>query len=112
VSLIGFPIFWLATVPLLNVVGLFLSGFGMGNTVALVLSAATEAIPNQSDAVNARSALGGGLAILLMPQALGSMADVTGIKTAFGIVLILLISMFVLASVVNQLASRRMRVPA
>lgn len=111
VALIGFPLFWLSPVPLLNVAGLFLSGLSMGNTVALVISAATQAVPNQTDAVNARTALGGGLAILIMPQMLGALADLTGIKTAFGIVMLLLIGMVVMTALVDRLSSRRVALP-
>jgi MFS family permease len=106
-SLTGFTIFWLAPVAWLNITGLFIAGLGTGNTVALVISAATQAIPDQVDAINARGALAGGFAILILPQTVGSAADVIGIKSAFGIVFVFLVMMVGAVGFINWLVSQR-----
>jgi fucose permease len=107
ISLTGFTIFWLAPVAGLNITGLFIAGLGMGNTVALVVSASTQAIPDQVDAINARGALAGGLAILILPQTVGSVADMVGIKNAFSIVFVFLVMMVGVIAFTNWLVRQR-----
>jgi MFS family permease len=81
---VGFPLFWLARVTVLNILGLFLAGLGIANLFPLTLSVATSIDPAQSNKASARVSLAGGLAILLAPQILASLADQVGIYTAFG----------------------------
>lgn len=86
VLLIGFPLFWLSSSPLLNVVGLFIVGLGIANLYPLTLSITTSVVePERTNTASARSSLGAGLAILIMPQILGGIADQVGISGAFGI---------------------------
>jgi MFS family permease len=105
-ALAGFPLFWLAPVAPLNIVGLFISGLGVGTFIGLTLAAAMIAIPDQVDAISARTATGGGLAILIMPQTLGTLADVVGIKNAFGLILVTLLLMLAVLIVLNQRQSQ------
>jgi MFS family permease len=105
-SLTGFALFWLSPLAVLNVLGLFVAGLGMGNTIPLVIASATIAIPGQVDVINARLSLGAGFGALIVPQIIGVAADEVGIKTAFGIVLPLLMTMFVLLFFINRATNR------
>lgn len=98
VSIAGFLPFWLAPVPAISVAGLFVAGLGIANLFPLGLAAATGVIaPHQSNAASGRIALAAGLAIFLLPQVLGRLADSAGIKNAYGVVLILFAIIIVMA---------------
>ncbi len=68
--------------------GLFITGLGQANVFPLALAAASNSAPDHIDKASARISLSAGLAILIAPQVLGSLADAVGISSAFGIVLI------------------------
>lgn len=87
---VGFPLFWLAPSPQVTVLGLFIAGLGIANLFPLALAAALNAAPGRTDLASARAATGGGLAILLLPQLLGAVADVAGLAQAYTVVLVLL----------------------
>jgi len=87
---VGFPLFWLGAVPVINVIGLFIAGLGIANFFPLGYAAAANAAPDQQDAASARLSLSAGLAIMIMPQVMGIIADVVQIKSAFGVVIVLL----------------------
>lgn len=102
VALAGFPLFWLSeeTVPAL--VGLFLTGFGIGSVYPLGVSVALAAAPGNADAAAARLAVGAGGAVLMAPFALGTLADRVGIGSAFGVVAPMLLAAVALALVAGQ----------
>jgi fucose permease len=102
IILLGFPLFWLPRLPLLNVLGLIVEGFGAANLFPLAMTAAVGAAPDRADAASARVSLALGSSVLLAPLALGALADGLGIRGAFGIVL----PLAVLAIAVAWLASR------
>lgn len=82
----GFFPFWLAPLSAVNVAGLFVAGLGIANLFPLTLAAASSAVtPAQVDAASSRITLAAGMAILLTPQALGSLADQIGILRAYGV---------------------------
>jgi fucose permease len=99
----GFPLFWLATVPALSLVGLFVVGLGVGSVYPLAISVGVAAAPGRTDTATARLGLAGGGAILTAPFVLGAFADQVGIERAYGIVVPLL-----LAAVVLTLLARRL----
>lgn len=82
----GFLLFWLSPTALLAVTGLFLAGLGTANVYPFAFTAALETAPQITERANARLALCGGAAVLLLPFALGLLADVVGIERAYGIV--------------------------
>lgn len=86
---LGFPIFWLAPVAPLNLVGLFVTGLGVANLYPLSLSLAMSTAPQQANRSSARATLGSSLAILVLPLALGTVADQIGIFRALGVVILL-----------------------
>ena len=104
VTLLSFPFFWLARLPWLNVLGLAAAGLGVANLFPLAMTAAVGAAPGQPDAASARVSLALGASVLLAPFALGSLADRTGIRGAYAIVLPLI----VLAIAITWLAWRRL----
>ena len=94
ITCIGFPLYWLSPSGpfiVLNLLGLFIAGFGVANLFPLALSVASSTAPRQADAASARISLGAGIAIFLAPFALGWAADNFGIQRAFSIVLVLLL---------------------
>lgn len=86
VALAGFVLFWRVMVPALMVAGLFLAGLGIANVFPFLLALAVSAAEDRADRASARVSLAAGLAILLAPQALGTLADLTTIATAYGLV--------------------------
>jgi fucose permease len=90
VSLVGFPIFWLARLAFLNVAGLFIAGLGVANLFPLTMSTAVGTAPQQSNVASARVSLGTGMAILSAPLILGWIADQVSLQNAYGMVALLL----------------------
>ena len=101
-TMVGFPIFWLAPFAPLNIFGLFLAGLGIANLFPLTLSIAVGIRPEQSNVASARISLGIGIALLVAPLALGWAADHIGIQEAYSLVAVLLL----LALIVTLAASR------
>lgn len=106
VAAVGFPLFWLARVPALNVAGLFVAGLGVANLYPLSLSAATSTAAGQANTASARISLAAGLAILTAPLVLGSVADRVGIQDAYGLVVGLLAAAVVMVVWANRIAAR------
>jgi fucose permease len=107
ITVIGFPIFWLARFAPLNLAGLFVAGLGVANLFPLTLSLALGVAPAQADAASARVSLAGGLAILVAPLALGWVADQGGIQNAYGLVAVLAAIAAGVTFLANRLAARR-----
>jgi fucose permease len=99
---VGFLLFWREENSILALSGLFLTGLGVANLYPLILSLAINAADGKSVQAGARATLASGTAILALPLALGRLADVVGIRSAYAIVIFLLIGIFL----INQLAGR------
>jgi fucose permease len=99
---IGFLMFWRTENILLGLSGLFFTGLGVANLYPLILSLAIGAANGNTVQAGARATLASGTAILVLPLALGRLADAVGIRSAYGIVILLLISVFLM----NQIARR------
>lgn len=100
IVLIGFPIFWLSNNLIWNTIGLIIVGLGLANLFPLGLSAASDIGSVNVDKASSRISQAAGLAILIVPQTLGTLADSWGIFRAYAILpilLIILISMIVFA---------------
>jgi predicted MFS family arabinose efflux permease len=106
IVVIGFPLYWLATAPALNLLGLFIAGLGVANLFPLTMSVAVGVAADQANAASARVALAGGLAILISPFILGWVADQLDIQNAYGVVALLLI----VAVAVTWLTNRQVAV--
>jgi fucose permease len=94
---LGFLLFWRTETVFLGLSGLFLTGLGVANLYPLLLSLAIGAAQGNTDQAGARATLASGTAILALPLALGRFADAVGIRLAFGVVLVLLISVFLIS---------------
>ena len=105
ISLVGFPIFWLAPLAPVNLAGLFIAGFGVANLFPLTMATAVGVASQQSDVASARVSLGAGLAILIAPLLLGWTADQLTIRNAYGIVTVLLVGAIAVAAVTNRQVS-------
>ncbi len=86
ITLVGFPLFWLGyETPAIALAGLFLMGLGIANLYPLTLATTTTVGAANPDAASSRTSLAAGLAILIAPQVLGTLADQIGIYSAFAI---------------------------
>ncbi len=100
----SFPFFWLAQSQWLNLLGLVVVGFGVGSLFPLGLAAALNTAAGQSDKASSRVSMGTGLAMLLVPFTLGWLADAYDLRSAFGIVAVLLFAAIAMTVVTNRAA--------
>jgi predicted MFS family arabinose efflux permease len=105
ITMLGFPLFWLARLTPLNLAGLFIAGLGVANMFPLTLSVALSVVPEQADVASGRISLGAGLALLLAPLVLGWTADQLNIQNAYGIVALLAIIVAIVTFWANRLAT-------
>ena len=99
---IGFLLFWRAESSFTGLSGLFITGLGVANLYPLILSLAISAADGNTVQAGARATLASGTAILALPLILGGFADAVGIRLAYVVVLVLLVSAFL----INQIAGR------
>jgi MFS family permease len=107
VAFAGFPVFWLAALPALSLLGLFVVGLGVGSIYPLAISVGVAAAPGRTDTATSRLGLAGGGAILTAPFVLGAFADRVGIESAYGIVVPLLFAAVVLTLVAWRMGASR-----
>lgn len=106
---IGFLTFWLGTSPVINLLGLVLTGIGEANIYPLSLSSALGVASEQSAKATARMAIASGLAVLSAPLVLAMLADHSGIQSAFGFLAVLLVLATGMVFVANLLTHRHYR---
>jgi fucose permease len=106
IASIGFLVFWRTENVLAGLIGLFLTGLGVANLYPLILSLTIGAANGNTVQASARTTLASGTAILALPLALGWLADAVGIRSAYGVVLLLLVGVFL----IGQIAGRRLPV--
>jgi fucose permease len=100
ITMLGFLMFWLTRISVLNVLGLFVTGLGIANLYPLTLSIAVGLAAGQSNQASARVSLGVGTALLTAPLFLGWLADRLSLQHAYGIVIVFVIAASVI--VVNN----------
>ncbi|MEN6530188.1 MAG: MFS transporter, partial [Anaerolineaceae bacterium] len=98
----GFGLFWTGLTPELGLIGLTLMGLGVANLYPTILALMMHSAGELKGLAGARATLASGTAIFSLPMILGSLADQTGIKQAFLIVL----GLFVLLGVVLIFAAQ------
>ena len=86
----GFALFWSAAAPVASMAGLVVTGLGVAMLYPLALSLAMASAPGASHRASARASLAGGVAVLLAPYALATLADAVGVRAGFLIVVALL----------------------
>jgi fucose permease len=96
VASLGFLVYWNASSIVLGLGGLFVTGLGVASLYPLILSFAIGAAKGQTVQASARATLASGTAILTLPLVLGRLADAIGIRPAYGVVAVLLISVFLI----------------
>ena len=84
----GFVLFWLSPLAFTSVVGLLVTGLGVGPLYPLTIGLAISDAPSLAAAAASRGMLANGLAISISSFALGALADVAGLERAYGIVLV------------------------
>jgi len=96
VASLGFQVYWNTSSILPGLGGLFVTGLGVASLYPLILSFAIGAAKGQTVQASARATLASGTAILALPLMLGRLADAVGIRPAYGVVAVLLISVFLI----------------
>jgi hypothetical protein len=103
----GFPLYWLAPLTPIRIVGLFLSGAGIANLYPLVLSLAIGAAPGASALASARATLASATAIGTAPLLLGWLADRSGIDRAYGVMVALLLLTLLSSALARHISTAR-----
>jgi predicted MFS family arabinose efflux permease len=99
----GFGVFWQSTVGWLAFSGLALCGLGMALHYPLGVTRSIRAATSHADLASSRVSLGAGLAIGAAPFLLGLIGDAAGVRDAFLLVPVLLVT----ASAALAVAARR-----
>ena len=105
VAALGFLLFWRTDSTWIGLSGLFLTGLGVANLYPLILSLAISAANGNTVQAGARATLASGTAILALPLVLGRLADAFGIRSAYGVVVLLLISIFLISQVARRISA-------
>ena len=101
--LLSFPIYWLSMLPMLNVVGMFLIGLGVGNLSPLSISGAMTSAGEATNRASARFGLFPPMAILTMVQLFSILSDQYGIQRAYTFMIVLVIVAIAVAVSTNRL---------
>lgn len=88
-SVVGFAIAWVSTVPAVMLGALLVTGLGMGLQSPLGIERAVRAAGPQVDRAAGLTSVAAGAASGVAPFALGALADAVGVHTAFLIVPVL-----------------------
>jgi MFS family permease len=99
----GFPLFWLVSFAPLSLLGLILVGLGVANFYPLILSLALGTAESQTDRATARLSIGTGVAIFTFPFLLGWLADRFDLQKAYGLVILMLAVITILALLATRL---------
>jgi MFS family permease len=102
VTAAGFAVLWPSTAPMPALAGLSLLGIGLGNLFPMGVSLAVGLAPGQSALASGRVVAMSSFAVVLAPLTVGTLADVTSLKIALGVVPV----MVVLAAVGLVLVAR------
>lgn len=102
----GFLVTWIQPGPIVSTAGLFMAGLGVANLYPLTAALTFEVAPGQSGAAGARLAFASGAAILAAPLALGALADLIGLRTAFLTVPVFLLGGFVASEIGKRLSAK------
>ena len=104
IASIGFLIFWTTESVFAGLSGLFIIGLGVASLYPLLLSLTIGAANGNTVRASARTTLASGTAILALPLALGRLADAVGIRSAYGVVVLLLVSVFLITQVAGRIS--------
>ncbi len=96
VALVGFALAWVPTIGWLILIGLFITGAGIGVHWPLGVARAVRASGGLTDRATAASSVAGSFAIAIAPFALGFLSDAIGFHVAFLLVPVFLATALVL----------------
>lgn len=102
VTVIGFVLFWMSTIPWVAYTGLFITGLGISLHFPLAITRSIRFSDGRPDLATAYIALSTGIAIGVGPFGLGALADRVGSHTA-----ILVVPVFVIMAAVGVALTRR-----
>lgn len=88
---LGFALFWLSRSQVFALIGLLLAGLGVANFYASSVTLLFDIAGPARAAAGSATTLASGVAILLLPFALGSLADLFGIRQAMLLVAVLFV---------------------
>jgi len=88
---LGFALFWLSSSQVFALMGLLLAGLGVANFYASSVTLLFDIAGPARAAAGSATTLASGVAILLLPFALGSLADLFGIRQAMLLVAVLFV---------------------
>lgn len=92
IAIAGFALAWLTSLGWVMLIGLFVTGLGLGVHWPLGVSRAVQASGGMTDRASALASVFGSLAIASAPFALGALSDVVGFHLAFLLVPALLVA--------------------
>jgi predicted MFS family arabinose efflux permease len=101
--LLTFPFYWLSTLPVLNVAGMFLIGLGVGNLAPLSMSGAMTSAGEATNRASARFGLFPPIGVLTMVQLFSILSDQYGIQRAYTFMIVLVIVAIAVAVSTNRL---------
>ena len=102
ILLVGFSLLWQGQAPVLHFIGLFICGAGIANLYPLGLSVAANIGENSINRASARVALAAGLAIMIIPQIMGSIGDTIGLFNTFAVIFILICFLLLMTPVIQH----------
>jgi predicted MFS family arabinose efflux permease len=82
----GFAVLWPASGPAQALVGLSLLGIGLGNLFPMAMSVTVALVPERAVLASGRAVAVTSFAVLLAPLTVGTLADLTSLTAAFGVV--------------------------
>jgi MFS family permease len=104
---LGFLIYWTAGTPLVGVIGLCFTGLGVAPLYPLILALAVGSAGLQSVRASGLASLASGTAIFALPLILGRLADAVGIRSAYAVIIILVIADLLIIQVTARLDARK-----
>jgi len=106
-ALVGFAAAWLTSLSWLMLIGLLVTGLGMGVQWPLGVARAVQASGGMTDRASALASVFGSIAIASAPFALGVLSDVIGFHLAFLLVPALLVGALVILLVRPEITAPR-----
>ena len=106
-SAVGFVILWPSTSPVQAFVGLAVIGAGIGNLFPTALAIAVALAPGRAVLASSRAVVVSSVAVLLAPLTVGALADATSLRSAFGVVPVLLLLAAIGLTVLARLHAQR-----
>ncbi len=108
IGALGFALFWLSRSQVFALSGLLVAGLGVANLYASSVTLLFDIAGSARAAAGSATTLASGVAILLLPFALGSLADLFGIRQA----MLLVAFLFLILTILVLLGRRIMQVTA